>query len=68
MTPQENERSRYLLYLNDNGKKRLNKIIDSLNNIKSNFDNPANNDAYYGRVDCLLNELDNLLDNFENID
>ncbi len=66
MTPQENERSRYLLYLNDNGKKRLNKIIDSLNDIKKNFDNPTNNDAYYGRVDCLLNELDNLMDNFEN--
>ena len=53
MTPQENERSRYLLYLNDNGKKKLNKIIDTLTGIRDNFDSPANNDAFYGKVDCL---------------
>ena len=66
MTPQENERSRYLLYLNDNGKKKLNKIIDTLTGISDNFDSPANNDAFYGKVDCLLQELEALMENYEN--
>lgn len=66
MTPQENERSRYILYLNDNGKKRLDSIINTLTEIRSNFDSPANNDAFYGRVDCLLQELDSLMDNYKN--
>ena len=66
MTPQENERSRYLLYLNDNGKKKLNKIIDTLTGIRDNFDSPANNDAFYGKVDCLLQELEALMENYEN--
>ena len=66
MTPQENERSRYLLYLNGNGKNRLNKIINTLTDIRDNMDNPANNDAFYGRVDCLLQELDSLFENYNN--
>lgn len=65
MTPQENERSRYLLYLNGSGKKRLNNIIDTLSDIRDNFDNPANNDAFYGKVDCLLEELDALMKNYK---
>lgn len=66
MTPQENERSRYLLYLNGNGKMRLNGIIDALTEIRDNFDSPANNDAFYGKVDCLLEELDSLMENYKN--
>lgn len=66
MTPQENERSRYLLYLNGNGKKRLNNIIDTLADIRDSLDSPANNDAFYGRVDCLLEELDSLMENYKN--
>lgn len=66
MTPEENERSRYMLYLDDSGKKRLNKAIDLLTSIRDRFDSPANNDAFYGRVDCLLEELDELIDSYEN--
>lgn len=66
MTPQENERSRYFLYLNGSGKKRLNNIIDTLTNIRDNFDAPTNNDAFYGKVDCLLEELDSLMENYKN--
>ena len=65
MTPEENERSRYLLYLDDNGKKRLTAAINLLTEIRAGFDNPANNDAFYGRVDCLLQELDDLIDNYK---
>lgn len=35
----------------------LNNIIDALTNIRDNFDSPTNNDAFYGKVDCLLNDL-----------
>lgn len=66
MTPEENERSRYLLYLDGSGKKRLNKIIAELEAIRDNFDDPSNNDAFYGKVDCLLSELDELMKNYRN--
>jgi len=65
MTPQENERSRYFLYLNGSGKTRLDNIIKTLTEIKDNFDLPTNNDAFYGKVDCLLQELDTLMDNYK---
>lgn len=66
MTPEENERSRYILYLDGNGKRRLNDAIDLLTDIRDRFDNPANNDAFYGKVDCLLTELDELIENYKN--
>jgi integrase len=64
MTPQENERSRYILYLNGNGKRRLNAIIDSLTDIREHFDDPMNNDSFYGKIDCLLVELESLMKNY----
>ena len=66
MTPEENERSRYMLYADGSGKKRLDSVISELQNIRDNFDNPANNDAFYGRVDCLLTELDELMTTYRN--
>lgn len=66
MTAEENERSRYVLYLDGSGKKRLNEAISLLENIRDNFDNPSNNDAFYGKVDCLLVELEELLTNYKN--
>jgi integrase len=66
LTPEENERSRYTLYTNDNGKKRIHAIKDVLNTIESELDNPTNNDSFYGRVECLIIELEELMDNFKN--
>jgi integrase len=66
MTPEENERSRYMLYYNDSGKKRLGAIVTELSDILERFDSPANNDAFYGKVDCLLEELELLMDNYRN--
>lgn len=65
MTPEENERSRYILYLNDSGRKRLNSAIDKLSAVRDRFDDPCNNDAFFGCVDCLLEELETLLENFD---
>jgi len=62
MSPEENERSRYLLYKNNSGVNRLQDIITQLTNIKDNFANPMNSDAFYGKVDCLLVELEDIMD------
>ncbi|MCI5900050.1 MAG: tyrosine-type recombinase/integrase [Lachnospiraceae bacterium] len=66
MTPEENERSRYMLYKDDAGRKRIHALTDELFRIEKELDNPTNNDAFYGRVDCLLTELEELMDNFKN--
>ncbi len=65
MTPEENERSRYILYNDNNGKKRMEAIKEVLNNLEKELDNPCNNDAFYGRVDCLLTEMEELIRNFK---
>lgn len=64
-TAEENERSRYLLYLNDTGRKKLTAAIDELTAIRAKFDDPTNNDAFYGCVDCFLQELDELIENYK---
>ncbi|MCD7744061.1 MAG: tyrosine-type recombinase/integrase [Lachnospiraceae bacterium] len=65
MTPEENERSRYLLYKDGNGKKRIEALQSLLAEIGEEMDNPLNNDAYYGKVDCLLKEMEELVANFK---
>jgi integrase len=65
MTPEENERSRYVLYKNGNGKKRIKALQEVLDEISVQMDNPLNNDAYFGKVDCLLKEMEDLVDNFK---
>jgi len=65
MTPEENERSRYLLYKDGSGKKRIQALVDTLTHIEKELDNPTNNDAFYGRVDCLLGEMEALVENFK---
>ena len=64
MTPEENERSRYLLYKDNYGKKRIEELQKVLNFIEMELDNPTNNDAFYGRVDCLMTEMEALVTNF----
>ncbi|MDO4633168.1 MAG: tyrosine-type recombinase/integrase [Eubacteriales bacterium] len=65
MTPEENERSRYLLYKDGAGKKRIREIIDLFAMLENELDDPSNNDAFYGRVDCLLTEVEELTRNFK---
>lgn len=66
MTPEENERSRYVLYKDGTGKKRIKALMDLLQYLDGELDNPTNNDAFYGRVDCLLTEMEDLAENFRN--
>ena len=61
----ENQAARYALYLDDSGRKRLTAAIDILTDIRAEFDNPMNNDAFYGTVDSFLNELDKLIESYK---
>lgn len=60
MTPEENERSRYVLYKDGEGKKRIQALTELLAQLESEMDNPSHNDAFYGKVDSLLTEMENL--------
>ena len=51
--------------MNGNGKNRLNGIIDVLADIRDRIDSPINNDAFYGRVECLLDELDSIMESYK---
>ena len=66
MSPEENERSRYMLYKNNSGITRISNIVDELTTIKEQFSNPANSDAFYGNVDCLLVELESIMEAYKN--
>lgn len=65
LTPEENERSRYMLYQNNNGIRRIDSIIETLNTVKDSFSNPAHSDAFFGRIDCLLEELEDIIKSYE---
>ena len=65
LTAEENERSRRILLENKSGEKRITRIIDLLDGIRIELNNPGNNDSFYGRVDCLLVEMEELVANYE---
>ena len=65
MTPEENERSRAVLLTDQNGKKRLDEVRALLDDLEAGLNNPGNNDAFYGRVECFLNEIEELMINFK---
>ena len=37
----------------------------AMENLEKELDNPCNNDSFYGRVDCLLTEMEELIRNFK---
>ena len=61
MTAEENERSRYVLLSNDGGKKRIAAITKVLSELESELNNAGNNDAFYGKADCYLLEIEELI-------
>lgn len=65
LTPEENERSRRLLYTDNNGKNRIDALVDTLTTIRKELDDPMNNDAFYGKVDTLLVELEEIMDSYK---
>ena len=65
LTAEENERSRKVLLEKNSGEKRVSRIIDLLEEIRRGLNDPGNNDAFYGRADCLLTEMEELIANYE---
>ena len=67
MTAEENERSRQVLLKNDSGKKRIAAIISTLKGIEKELSNPGNNDAFYGKADCFLTEMEEMVSNYRKV-
>jgi endonuclease-3 len=61
MTAEENERSRYVLLSDEGGKKRIAEICKVLHELESELNNAGNNDALYGKADCFLMEIEELI-------
>ena len=64
MTAEENERSRYMLLKDDDGHRRIGDIIAVLREVDKELSNPGNNDAFYGKTDCFILEMEELVRNY----
>ena len=64
MTAEENERSRFVLLKDDGGRKRIEAICDMLQGLETELNNAGNNDAFYGKADCFLTEIEELIRNY----
>ena len=65
MTAEENERSRSVLLFDEGGKKRIEAIIEVLAGLEKELNNAGNNDAFYGKADCFLLEIEELIRNYQ---
>ena len=64
MTPEENMRSRRKLFQDAAGVGRMEAVKDLMNLLEEEMDNPMNNDAFYGKADCFLLEIEELIRNY----
>ena len=64
MTAEENERSRFVLLKDAGGRKRIEAICEMLQGLESELNNAGNNDAFYGKADCFLTEIEELIRNY----
>ena len=60
LTSEENKQSRFRLYQEENGRKRIRKLKEILDKLERELDNPTNNDAFYGKTECFLDEMEQL--------
>ena len=67
-TPLENVQARYALFENESGIARMEQIRDMLSWLEEEIRNPEKEDAFYGRVDTLLNQMEELIDEFNSLD
>ena len=65
LTPEENERSREVLLRDESGKRRIEKVIGLLKSLEEQLANPGNKDAFYGRADCFLEQIEELISTYE---
>ena len=65
MTAEENERSRFVLLKDEGGSRRIKAICKMLEGLEKELNNAGNNDAFYGKADCFLTEIEELIRNYE---
>ena len=64
LTAEENVRSRRLLLTDGAGRKRIDSIRAVLDHLEQELVNPGNSDDYYGKADCFLTQIEELIANF----
>ena len=67
-TVKDDQQSRFLLGKDDNGKKRILLLENTLEEIRESLGDSGKNDAFFGRVDCLLTEMEELTENFKRME
>ena len=65
MTAEENARSRQILVAGKAGEKRIHEIKEMLADLEKELNNAGNNDAFYGKADCFLQEIEELIRSYE---
>ncbi len=65
LTAEENVRSRRVLLTDNAGKKRIDEIRATLDTLEKELFNPGNSDDFYGRADCFLTQIEELITNFK---
>jgi len=65
MTAEENARSRQILVSGKAGEKRIHEIKEMLADLEKELNNAGNNDAFYGKADCFLQEIEELIRSYE---
>lgn len=64
LTAEENERSRFVLLHEGCGHERIRAIREVLDEIDEHMSDPESNDAFYGKADCFLSEIEELIRNY----
>ena len=66
-TPRENVEARYALFENESGIWRMEQIKNMLSRLEEEIQNPGKEDAFYGRVEALLSQMEELIEEFNQI-
>ena len=53
-----------MIFHDNAGKKRIKNSTDMLNSLSAKLDDPGNNDAFYGKLDCFLTEMEELIKSY----
>ena len=65
ITANENERARLSLCRDGAGRRRMEAIKDTFSMLEDELNNPINTDAFYGKVDSLLDTIEEILTQFQ---
>lgn len=67
LSPQENAQARISLYRNRSGMVQIEKIRQRLSEIEKKLNDPSSTDEYFGKTECLISSIDQLLCDFDDM-